>query len=218
MTDTTTDSVNQEETEVKVDDRDDVIQDLKRQLDAVKGKADELLNETKKAKAKAREEVEAKERAETDKARKQGDFEQLLKSSEKAREELEQRLGSLRDNIGREKTTTTALKIASELADGSNAELLSEFISRRLKHTDDGVKVLDGNGELTVSSITDLKKEFESSDKFKSLLRGNRSTGGGAAGDGGRAAGVNNITRTSFDSLNPKQKMDFIKEGGKITD
>ena len=192
--------------------------DYKKQFEAVKSKADELLDETKKAKAKAREEGEAKERAELDKAKKNGDFEQLLQSSEKERAALAEQLSSLHNKVSSERTRSESLRIAGELADGANAELLSEFISKRIKYTDDGLKVLNQSGELTVSTLDDLKREFESSDKFKSLLRGNQSSGGGAVGDGGSASGQAKIKRSQFDSMMPKDKMAFVKNGGSIID
>jgi predicted nuclease with TOPRIM domain len=139
-----------------VHDKDSIIEDLKNQLNSLRGKTEELLGETKKAKAKAREEMEAKERAKLEKAKKEGDFEQLLKSSENERKSLSDRLNDLQGKISSEKLRTESLKLAGELADGANAELLSEFIAKRLKYTDDGMRVLDHNGDLTVSSAEDL--------------------------------------------------------------
>lgn len=195
-----------------------MLEDVTKQFEAVKSKADELLDETKKAKARAREEAEAKDRAEKEKAQKNGDFEQLLKSSEKERESIARELESLRDSVGSERQRNVAMKLAAELADGSNAELLSEFISKRLKYTEEGVKVLDQSGNLTVSSIDDLKREFEASDRFKSLLRGSRSNGGGAVGDGGRASSAKEIKRAEFDKMEPAAKAAYFKDGGKLID
>ena len=70
-----------------------------------------------------------------------------------------------------------AMKLAAEIADGANAELLSEFIGRRLKFHDDGVKVTDNSGNLTVSSLSDLKTEFQNDARYSALLKGNQSSG-----------------------------------------
>ena len=70
----------------QIKEKDAIISDLQSQFNAVKNKADQLLDETKKAKAKARQEAEAKELAALEKAKKDGDYEQLLKSSESERE------------------------------------------------------------------------------------------------------------------------------------
>lgn len=194
------------------------LEDMQKQFDAVKAKADQLLDETKKAKNKAREEADIATQAQNDKAKKNGDYEQLLQSSEKERQALSEQLTTLNTRVSTERVRAESMKLAAELADGANAELLSEFVSKRLRYTDDGLKVLDKNGELTVSSVDDLKREFEASDKYVSLLRGNKSNGGGATGDGGGAAKAGTIPRSQFDKMNPKVKMDYIKKGGTLTD
>lgn len=207
-----------EDLQKQMEAKDNTIKDLQTQFDAIKGKADQLLDETKKAKAKAREEAESAQKAETEKHKKNGDFEQLLQSSEKERQALSEQLNTFKSRVAVEKTRTESLRIASELADGANAELLSEFVSKRLKYTDDGLRVLDQNGELTVSTVDDLKREFENSGKFNSLIRGNQSSGGGAVGDGGSASGQTTMERGRFEQMNPGQQMAFIKKGGTLTE
>lgn len=192
--------------------------DLQRQLEAVKGKADQLLDETKKAKAKARDEAEAKSLAERQRAEKAGDFEQLLKSSEAERSLLADQLNTLNNKVSNEKKQTAAMKLANELADGPNAELLSDFVAKRLKYTDEGLKVTDVDGNLTVSSLEDLKTEFSNNAKYKALLRGNQSTGGGAPGSGSGANAVANkqIPRADFEAMSQAKRMDFIQKGGSL--
>lgn len=193
---------------------------LKAERDAMKGKLDELLTETKKAKD-ARREAEANAAREAEeRARKAGDFEQLHKSSETERQRLMSELDGMRANIANEKRDNAAMKLATELADGHNAELLKEFLARRLKYTDDGLKVTDQSGQLTVSTLADLKNEFSNDAKYAALLKGNQSSGGGAPGSakGGGAAGAKTITRSEFAGLDPATQMRHIKSGGKIVD
>jgi hypothetical protein len=173
--------------EVEQEQKPEQSTDTARELEALRRKNHELLDEAKRAKSARREAEERAEREAQEKARKDGDFEQLLKSSEGEREKLHRELETLRGSIAKEKVGNTALALAGEIADGVNAELLSEFISRRLKYTDQGVKVLDENGELTISSIAELKLEFEQSERYKALLRGSKSNGGGATGSRGSA-------------------------------
>jgi chromosome segregation ATPase len=151
------------------------------------GKNEELLGELKSIKQKAREAEEAAKQAEIDKAKKAGDHEQLYKSSEAEREKLAQQLNELQQSIHQEKVSGQALKMAAEMADGPNAEILADYIAKRLKYTDDGMKVTDASGELTVSSLDDLKAEFKNSERFQSLLRGNQASGSGAPGGKGGA-------------------------------
>jgi len=191
----------------------------KSQNTSMKSKMDELLTETKLAKTKRRDAVTAADEAAKAKALKDGDFEQLLASSQKANDGLQGELNSLRSGIASEKQKGAAMLLASELADGTNAELLSTFISPRLKSTEDGLKILDSNGQLTVSTIEDLKTEFQNNSRYLSLLKGNQSSGGGATGGNkGGSAADKVITRGEFEAMNPKKKMEFVKSGGTTTD
>lgn len=192
------------------------LNDYKQQFEAVKSKADELLSEAKKAKQLKREaELKAQQEAE-DKARKEGDYKQLLESYEKKLKEEQEKFLQLKHGIDQEKINNTALKLAAELADGPNAELLSDFIARRLASTEEGIKVKDNNGQLSVSSLEELKQEFLNSDKYKALLRGSKATGGGATGAGNSVADIKEIKRSDFDSLPQYKKDKFIASGGKV--
>jgi hypothetical protein len=201
-----------------VEDLQAQLADITGQFEAVKAKNDELLTETKASKAAKREAEEAARKAAEEKARQDGDFEQLHKSSEAERQRLTEELNGLRQNVSNEKRDNAAMKIAAELAEGANAELLSEFIGRRLKYTDQGLKVTDAAGELTVSSIEDLKTEFKNDSRYASLLKGNQSSGGGASGGSTGGGAAKTMARAEFDGLNPAAQMKFIKDGGTTTD
>ena len=177
--------------------------DLQNQLNSVLAHNEKVLGEKKAEQAKRAE-------VEEDKARKAGDFEQLLKSSEDKNKDLQEQFHKLTGTIAQEKIQTQSFKIASELADGPNAELLSTFIATRLKDTDGGMKVLDKDGQLTVSTVEDLKNEFLGSEKYKSLLRGIQSSGGGATGSGGSSGKTSEMTRTDFDALDAGAKHKFL--------
>jgi hypothetical protein len=185
---------------------------------SMRAKMDELLGETKRAKTAAKEAAKLAEQEKLEKAQKAGDYEQLHKSSEQARQALEEELNGLRGSIANEKRDNAAMKIASELADGANAEILSEFIARRLKHTDDGLKVLDGAGQLTVSTVEDLAQDFKSNSRFASLLKGNQASGGEATGGGKEGVTSKTMSRADFDKLSPMKRMEFVKGGGKTLD
>ena len=155
----------------------------------LKQKVEELLNESKSAKQKARE-AEQRAKAEAEKrAKEENDFKSLYESSEAERSKALKELEEVRLGIAREKTESAAMKLAAELADGINAELLSEFIKGRIRYDGGELQVLDMVGNPTVSTIEDLKKEFQTSGRYDSLLRGNKAGGGGATpSQGGGAA------------------------------
>ena len=185
---------------------------------AMKAKMEELLTEAKRAK-QAKREIEAETQAERERiAREKGDYEQLHKSAQEKYETTLGELDNLCQGIANEKRNNTAMKLAADLADGANAELLSEFIGRRLKFHEDGVKVTDVNGNLTVSSFDDLKSEFKNDARYSALLKGNQSSGGGASG-GSNSGGATKVrSRAEFEALNPAKRMEFVKSGGTITD
>tara|TARA_R110000796_G_scaffold240389_1_gene361431 strand:- start:2422 stop:3072 length:651 start_codon:yes stop_codon:yes gene_type:complete len=190
--------------------------DILAENDRMRNQLETLLTETKRAKAAKRE---AEAQAESDReriAKEKGDFEQLHKSAEERYKTTAQELESLRISISNEKRDNAAMRVATELADGSNAELLSDFISRRLKYHEDGVKVTDAQGNLTVSSLDDLKAEFKSNPKYSALLKGNQSSGGGASGGSNSGGAAKVKTRAEFEALNPVRRMEFVKSGGEI--
>ena len=185
--------------------------DLQNQLSAVLSHNEKVLGEKKAEQAK-------RAAVEEDKARKAGDFEQLLASSELKNKELQEQYNTLTGSMSQERVQTQSLKIAGELADGMNAELLSTFISKRLKETDTGIKVLDKDGQLTVSTVDDLKNEFLGGDRYKSLLRGIQSSGGGATGSGGSSGTAKEMKRSDWESLDAVAKSKFFSEKGKLVD
>lgn len=195
------------------------IAELSGSNESMKAKMDQLLGETKKAK-QDREQAELTARQEAEqKAKAAGDFEQLHKSSEQARQTLEQQLQEMRNGIANEKRNNAAMRVAADLAEGPNAEILSEFISRRLKYTDDGLKVTNETGELTVSSIDELAQEFKSNTRFAALLKGNQSGGGGAQGGSKQGGGAaKEMSRSEFDGLNHNKRSEFMRSGGRIHD
>lgn len=216
MIDTVNESV--ENNESSANDKDSIITDLQKQLEAISNKNKELLNEKKQVSNKARELEAAREQEKLEKAKRDGDFEQLLKSSEKQRSELEAKLSEMTGNITKEKLQAESLKIASDLADGANAKILARFIQERITYVDGEIKVLDQHGGLTVSPLEHLKEEFKTSDDFKSLLRGIKSSGGNAVGGTSGAANSKKVTRDSFEKMNQDDRMSFIKNGGSVVD
>ena len=183
-------------------------------ITGLKSKNDELLGEKKKETNKRREAEELARKETEEKARADGDHEQLYKSSEAERAKLRSELDNMINANGNEKRKNAAMKIATELADGYNAELLSESIEKRLKWSEGSVKVTDDNGELTVSSLDELKTQIKNNERFASLLKGNQSSGGGASGGSNSGGAAKSKTRAEFDALNPVQRQTFFKDGG----
>jgi len=189
----------------------------KAELERVLAKNNELLSEAKKAKAAKRDSDAAAQASADAKAQADGDHEQLYKSSQEKLTTTLGELDTLKGSIATEKRNSEALKIATKLADGDNADLLSGFIAQRLKYTEEGLKVTDVNGDLTVSSLVDLENEFKGNARYSALLKGNQSSGGGASGGSNGGSAAKTIDRADFEALNPVASMKFIKDGGTVT-
>jgi hypothetical protein len=191
-------------------------QALTDQFDAIKSKNDELLTETKTAK-EAKRKAEADAITEKDRmAKESGDFESLYKSSSEKLQMTESTLSQLQGRIEKEQKGNAAMKIAADLAEGSNIDLLSTFIDTRLSFQEGALKVTDGSGNLTISSLDDLKAEFKNDPKFASLLKGNQSSGGGATGGNNSGSAAKTKSRAEFTALNPADQMSFMKSGGTL--
>ena len=157
-------------------------------LEGLKRQNQTLLDEAKEAKRLKREADEKLEREKLDAAKAKGDFEQLYASSEQALAAERTRLAELTQSIERRDLTSAASKVSNSIADGENAEILAEFVGRRLKIVEGQVKVTDASGNLTIATLEDLAKEFQQAPRYASLVRGTQANGGGAAGGKGGGA------------------------------
>lgn len=153
------------------------LDEMKLENDRLSAKISAANKHTKVAERKAA----AEEKATAEAA---GNYEQLFKSSETERNTLSNQLAELRQTVSNKEVSNSAMKLATSIADGDNADILGDYIARRLKFVDGNVKVLDKYGNLTVSSLEDLGKEFAGSARYSALIRGNQSSGGGATGGG----------------------------------
>lgn len=206
----TNEEVGAPNTEVKSYSEADVRAMLEKETAGLKSKVDELLGEKKSASQKAREAEERVERERLERAKQEKDFESLFKSSEEKRSEIENKYKELNTSIRNEKRNTEAYKLANELATGPNAELLSEFVARRLDVGEDGkLVVMDANGNPTVSTLADLKKEFVSSGKYDALLSGTGATGGGATNS--RSGGAS-ISGKKLSEMTRSEKIEYFKQ------
>lgn len=185
-------------------------EETQKKLETVASHKDKLYQETKKAKAEREAaEKEAKRIAE-EKAQKDGEFEKLWQATKQEKETLLQQLQEIQKSNRREKIQISAMKIASELADGDNADLLSEFVVRNLD------KMADESGALSVDVLNAVRDEFKSNNKFKSLLRGSKAVGGGAPGNMNSVQKDNKtVDRATFDTWSPHKQMEFMKNGGR---
>ncbi len=175
----------------------------KAQADITKiaAKKDELLNETKKAKQDRETAELAASKASEEKAQKDGEFEKLWKASKDKETELTQKLVDFQRSIRNEKLQVLSMRLATELADGDNAELLSEFVQRNLD------KMADEAGGLSPDVLEAVKNEFKSNNKYKSLLRVSKANGGSASGN------LSSQPATIDQTLSPTDRITAFRAG-----
>lgn len=187
-------------------------------LTGLKAKVDQLLTEKKEAERKAREEADrARQKADED-AKAKGDYEQLYKSQKEEAERLRQEHEKLQQAIRQSSIQSEAARMAGSLTrDTARAEILAEKIAGRLSLTDDGIKVTDGSGQLTVSSLDELTHQIKTAYPF--LVDGSQASGGAAQGSKGGAEGsAKQISRSQWDGMDHADRANFAREGGKVTD
>jgi hypothetical protein len=195
-----------------------VAEELESQTKGLKAKNDELLAE-KKAIQRAREESDAKTRAEAEElAKKQNNFQQLYESQKEEADALRSKIEEMNKLAVRQTVQSQASKFAVSLTkDVNKAKLLEEKISQRLTILEGEVRVTDGNGQLTVSTIDDLVSSIKTEYPF--LVDGIQATGGGATrAQGGAGAGIKEVSRVDFDAMKQGDRAKFIRDGGKVFD
>jgi hypothetical protein len=184
-------------------------------VSGLKRKVDELLNEKKSAQQRAKEVEELARLEAEEKLKAKNEFEQLYNSSEEERKKVSQELESLRNRITEQHITSEAASLAGQLTkDTARAKLLTEQISSRLSLVDGEVRVLDNNGNLTVSSMQDLTASIK--EQYPFLVDGSQAAGGGATGGNSGAGDSKQVSRDDFESMDASNRMKFIKSGGKI--
>ena len=184
---------------------------------ALRLKVETLLTEKKDAERKARE-IEAAAAAQAAKtAADAGDYKALYESLNAKHADLEGQYNGLQGEIKKSAIVSEASRIAGTLTkDTARAQLLTEKIASRLQHSDDGLKVLDQAGNLTVSSLDELSTQMKTAYPF--LVDGSMASGGAANGSRGGASDPKKITRADFDQLDQYGRAEFVKGGGSVSE
>lgn len=143
-----------------------------------------------------------------DKNRKKGDVAALEQSYKDKIAKLEEKHN--KDLEGRDAQISKLLvdnvadSMAAELSD--SPELLSDVIRKRLKAEGGETRVLDANGELSATTVEELREEFRSNKKYAAVIRGSQANGGGSGG-GGKGGGATK----SFKEMSEKERVELAK-------
>lgn len=160
------------------------------EIDAIKANKDTILNEKRTLKEKLDAiEAEKSQKLEDD-AKTKGDVNVLEKQYQAKEAQYQAKLQALENELksrdeleARNQVNSTAAKLASALTDDTNnADILADYLSKRLKFDNGTVKVLNSEGEISINSLEELKNEFIACGKYNSLIRGTKASGAGASG------------------------------------
>jgi len=195
-------------------------------VSGLKKKLDELMDESKAAKRKAKEIEEAAERERAEALAKSGDVESLRKSYDekfgKTKTEYETQIQNYQQQLQKLTVGQTATTLAAELAIPGSAPVLLPHIQARLSmEIRDGqpvTVVMSADEKPSAMTIEELKTELSANPAFAPIIAASKAAGGGASGGGnGGGAAKKAVTRARFDSVNAVQRTEHLKAGGTIT-
>ena len=160
------------------------------EIQALKKKNTELLDELKSGKRKKADEDDAAKKAAEDKAREAGDFKSMLTSAQEKIKALEDNRDDMIQKSNSQKIDQSVISLASKLCDGTNVDIMKQCLLPRLKVNAEGkVVVLDKSGGETVFSQDELVSSIQKDPTYASIIRGTQSKGGGATGGNTSGAG-----------------------------
>lgn len=184
-------------------------------LSGLKAKVQQLMDETKAAKQRAREAEEAKAKQFEKTAQEKGEFQSLWEQAQKKLAEKDQELQDFTAKMQQKDIQVAAASVGSQLAktDAKRASVLADYAAKYARHDGDKVQFLVGGIEVDAAKLMEhLRKEFPF------LVDGSGATGGGAVSSRSGGAAQKQISRADFDMMAPDRKMAFVKDGGVITD
>lgn len=206
---------NNENQTPSIEDLQAQIQQLADENAKIKSKNEELLNETKTAKQKAREREEAAQLASDEAARKSGDIESLDKSWQeklsKRETELQSKIDLYQGNARKTHVEAVARKIASEISVAPDLILPHVLNRLDMQEADDGsfkTVVKDGSGNLSALTTQELAEEFKTNPAFQTVMIGTKASGGGANG-----GSTGTVKKGSKADLIQRNKAAFQKAG-----
>lgn len=181
------------------------------------------LSEFEKQKA---EELAKAERKELEKLKAEGKTDEILSDFERRKAEeikqLQDQINSLTGSIKTEKRSALVADLASELATDSGSKAFKRLVADRIDVDPVTGKVtfLNDDGGASSLDLAGFKAELLKDDSFAPLLKAGVVTKGGGNAQGSTGQGGANkpkATRGQFETMNPAEKMSFIKSGGVVT-
>lgn len=172
------------------------IEEMEKRLAAVDNKNKELLSEKRK---KDEEKRAAEEELEKERLRKSGEIDKLLEIEKQKTEAATAKANELLQKFREKEVAALAMSMANEMRGRPESiDLLADCVVKEIKD------LVDEDGKLSDTKRKIVIQNFIDSAKYKPLLLGNLSTGGGAEGSGGSA------TKT-LDEMSESEQISLFK-------
>ena len=192
---------------------------VKEENKAVKGR----LSEFEKQQA---EKLADAERKALEKLKAEGKTDEIVADLERRNGEtvkqFQDRIDRLTNSIKTEKRAALVADLAADLATDSGSKAFKRLVADRIDIDPETGKVtfLNDDGGASSLDLAGFKAELLKDDSFAPLLKAGIVTKGGGNAQGSTGQGGANkpkATRSQFDTMNPAEKMSFIKSGGIVT-
>lgn len=192
---------------------------LNKEVEGLKNKRDELLGKLKDYQAQTEQVKSEAEKAKEEALKKSGDIEELKAFYDKKQKEIEEnyssQLAQMKDAIKERDKQEVINKIVGDFVDSETGS----FMLKNLVEVEDGSqKFKDFSGNIVADNLEDFRKWMNTNPHMAHFVRGTNATGGNASGSKVASNSRTEMSRKQFDSLEPAERMKFIKEGGKTYD
>ncbi len=152
--------------------------ELNGRLEAVAKNNEALLAEKRSVSEQKTQIEENARKTATELAKKNNDYEGIIKAHEDEKNAALERLTVAERRIADKEVNAFAKDIAHEMAfDSDSANAIELLIKNRLQYDEDEVKILSTKGSVALS-LDEFKKEILSTPMFKYLLKQNQASGG----------------------------------------
>lgn len=203
------------------------LDNLDKEYKTAQQRAAELEGQLSEYTAKEAERTKAAQDAAFEKMKKEGKIDEILEDQRKRfadeKAATDERFTTLQKRVIDKAVGSVATDLASEIATDKGRALVKKEIASRVQYNpeQDRYTFLSEDGSATSLDLAGFKADLLKSDTLSPLIKAQFSSGGGAEGGTGKNAGSasqKTVTRSEFDGMGHKQRLDFAKTGGKVTD
>lgn len=134
-------------------------------------------------------------------------LEKKLTERDSAIQSLQNENNELKGRFAEKEVSLEANKVIAKLtSDPVKAALWESIVKNRLAYEEDGIKVKDSDGNISIDSVDDLIKELSSAEQYAPILDGGKGSGGGASGSQG-----NHVTNKDYSQMTDAEKVQALE-------